>query len=66
MLKAKTRVRKAWAIVDWRGHIQLDKVMASKGEAWGLLMDDESMDEQDLKKNGWYCVRIELRPLSVP
>lgn len=55
------RARKAWAIIDRRGFIHLDKIMASKPEAWGLIAEEMSMSIADCKSNGYDCRRVEIR-----
>lgn len=63
-MNIRIRGRKAWAVVGRFGDIHLDKIMASKAEAWGLLTDESSKDEADLKANGYRCVRVLVRPLA--
>lgn len=55
--------RKAWAIIDRRGTIHIDKITMSKAEAWGLLAEEftSGMTTADLKANGYDCVRVEIR-----
>jgi hypothetical protein len=61
--------RKAWAIRDRRGTIHLDKICASKPEAWGLLADDlaggrprgDAPTNEEMKASGYECVRVEIR-----
>ncbi len=67
-MSAAVRPRKAWAIVDRRGAIQLDMVVASKAEAWGLLCDSNcNLDTiEDCKNNGYRCVRVEVRGAKQP
>lgn len=64
-----TKARKAWAIVDWHGNIQLDKVMATRAEAWGLLSDERQNEidktfswKAQLEAMGYKCVRVSIGP----
>lgn len=62
----KRRVR-AYAIVGSAGNLHLDKVMASKDEAWGLLADEMHnthypcrYDTAALKRLGYRCKPITI------
>lgn len=60
------RARMAWAIVDRRGNIQLDMVMSSRAEAWGLALDNAAgcLSVEECKANGYRCIRVEIKPAA--
>jgi hypothetical protein len=63
---AKVRARRAWAIVCSHNIIHLDKIMASRGEAWGMLSDAflPSMSVRALKALGYRCIRVTIKPVT--
>lgn len=58
---------KMWAIIGPKGGLHADKICVSRGECWGLLLDEWSVfhpkrprTQKDAEAFGYRCVRVTL------